>query len=77
MNPKEVELLMGGGDGQGGIFTWRERHRRKVCLIHFLGPRIIFLPPLAVGLFCVSRMAVRHDCHADADLTQLWNQFLQ
>ncbi len=30
MSPKEVELLMGGGDGQGGIFTWREKHRRKV-----------------------------------------------
>ena len=30
MDPKEVELLMGGGDGQGGIFTWREKHRRKV-----------------------------------------------
>lgn len=30
MDPKEVEALMGGGQGQGGIFTWRERHRRKV-----------------------------------------------
>lgn len=30
MDPKEAELLMGGGDGQGGIFTWREKHRRKV-----------------------------------------------
>jgi protein-serine/threonine kinase len=30
MSPKQVELLMGGGDGPGGIFTWREKHRRKV-----------------------------------------------
>ena len=30
MDPKEVEMLMGGGEGQGGIFTWREKHRRKV-----------------------------------------------
>ncbi len=30
MDPKEAELLMGGGDGQGGVFTWREKHRRKV-----------------------------------------------
>lgn len=30
MDPKEVEMLMGGGEGQGGIFTWREKNRRKV-----------------------------------------------
>jgi len=30
MDPKEVENLMGGGEGQGGIFTWREKNRRKV-----------------------------------------------
>jgi hypothetical protein len=30
MDPKEVELLMGGGEGQGGVFTWREKNRRKV-----------------------------------------------
>ncbi|KAH9935291.1 kinase-like domain-containing protein [Fomitopsis serialis] len=30
LDRKEVERLMGGGDGQGGIFTWRERNRRKV-----------------------------------------------
>ncbi|PPQ62918.1 hypothetical protein CVT24_006158 [Panaeolus cyanescens] len=36
MDPKEIELLMGGGEGQGGIFTWRERHRRKVQFVcHF------------------------------------------
>lgn len=31
MDPKEVELLMGGGAGQGGIFTWREKNRRKLA----------------------------------------------
>ncbi|TFY69168.1 hypothetical protein EVJ58_g585 [Rhodofomes roseus] len=31
LDRKEVERLMGGGDGQGGIFTWRERNRRKLA----------------------------------------------
>lgn len=31
MDRKEVERLMGGGDGEGGIFTWREKNSRKVC----------------------------------------------
>lgn len=30
MTSREIEQLMGGGDGQGGIFTWRDKHRRKV-----------------------------------------------
>ena len=30
LDRKEVERLMGGGDGQSGVFTWREKHRRKV-----------------------------------------------
>jgi len=30
MNRKDIELLMGGGDGEGGVFTWREKHGRKV-----------------------------------------------
>lgn len=30
MDRKDVELLMGGGDGTGGVFTWREKNRRKV-----------------------------------------------
>jgi protein-serine/threonine kinase len=29
MERKDVELLMGEGSG-GGIFTWREKNRRKV-----------------------------------------------
>ncbi|CAA7261665.1 unnamed protein product [Cyclocybe aegerita] len=31
LDPKQVELLMGGGDGQGGIFTWREKNKRKLA----------------------------------------------
>ncbi|KAH7909038.1 kinase-like domain-containing protein [Hygrophoropsis aurantiaca] len=31
MNRKDVELLMGDGNGQGGIFTWREKNRRKLA----------------------------------------------
>ncbi|RDB25182.1 Serine/threonine-protein kinase CBK1 [Hypsizygus marmoreus] len=31
MNRKDIELLMGGGDGQGGLFTWREKNRRKLA----------------------------------------------
>ncbi|KXN91072.1 Serine/threonine-protein kinase CBK1 [Leucoagaricus sp. SymC.cos] len=30
MTPRDIEQLMGGGDGKGGIFTWRDKHRRKV-----------------------------------------------
>ncbi|PFH53787.1 hypothetical protein AMATHDRAFT_187183 [Amanita thiersii Skay4041] len=31
MNRKEVEMLMGNGEGQGGIFTWREKNKRKLA----------------------------------------------
>ncbi|TFY54038.1 hypothetical protein EVG20_g9872 [Dentipellis fragilis] len=31
MNRKDMERLMGGGDGAGGIFTWREKNRRKLA----------------------------------------------
>ncbi|KZT26729.1 kinase-like protein [Neolentinus lepideus HHB14362 ss-1] len=31
MNRKDVEMLMGGGDGNGSIFTWREKNRRKLA----------------------------------------------
>jgi protein-serine/threonine kinase len=30
MDRKDVESLMGDGNGQSGIFTWREKNRRKV-----------------------------------------------
>lgn len=32
MDRKEVERIMGGGDGTGGVFTWREKNRKKVGL---------------------------------------------
>ncbi|KAH8107922.1 kinase-like protein [Cristinia sonorae] len=31
LDRKEVERLMGGGDGNGGIFTWREKNSRKLA----------------------------------------------
>ncbi|KAJ2914388.1 hypothetical protein MD484_g6031, partial [Candolleomyces efflorescens] len=31
LDPKQVELLMGGGDGQTGIFTWREKNKRNLA----------------------------------------------
>ncbi len=31
---KEIEALMGDGNGQDGIFTWREKNRRKVWFTH-------------------------------------------
>ncbi|TFK68671.1 kinase-like protein [Pluteus cervinus] len=31
MDRRDVELLMGGGDGEGGVFTWREKNRRKLA----------------------------------------------
>jgi len=34
MDRKDVELLM-GGDGKGGVFTWREKNRRKVSLTSY------------------------------------------
>lgn len=32
LDPKKIELLMGGGDGETGIFTWREKNKRKVSV---------------------------------------------
>jgi hypothetical protein len=37
MDRREVGLLMGGGDGEGGVFTWREKNGRKV-ITAFLSP---------------------------------------
>ncbi|KAG9006011.1 hypothetical protein FRB95_006459 [Tulasnella sp. JGI-2019a] len=31
MNPKDVERIMGEGDGEGGLFTWREKNRKKLA----------------------------------------------
>lgn len=54
LDPKEVELLMGGGEGQGGIFTWREKHRRKVSRPWFFDSFLEAKSTTLVGLFCVS-----------------------
>ncbi|KAJ7594009.1 kinase-like domain-containing protein [Mycena floridula] len=31
MGRREVEILMGGQEGPGGVFTWREKNRRKLA----------------------------------------------
>jgi len=31
LNRKDIESLMGGGEGQGGVFTWREKNGRKLA----------------------------------------------
>ncbi|KDQ21430.1 hypothetical protein BOTBODRAFT_25873 [Botryobasidium botryosum FD-172 SS1] len=31
MNKREVDQIMGGGDGQGGVFTWREKNRKRLA----------------------------------------------
>ena len=30
LDKKDIELLLGDGNGQSGIFTWREKNRKKV-----------------------------------------------
>lgn len=34
MDRKEVDRLMGGKDGEG-VFTWREKNRKKVRLVQY------------------------------------------
>lgn len=34
MDRKDVEKIM--GDGPGGVFTWREKNRKKVCIAYSL-----------------------------------------
>ena len=61
MDPKEVEMLMGGGEGQGGIFTWREKNRRKVWIFEYSVDHN-FDDFLKAGLFRVSNFcAPKHE----------------
>lgn len=57
MDKKDVEMLMGDGDGQAGIFTWREKNRKKVCgshiVFHFravVNPHVRVAPQLAYSM---------------------------
>lgn len=52
MDRKDVELLMGGGEGQGGVFTWREKNRRKVCSLLSTG-MIFHCKFISAGILCV------------------------
>lgn len=48
LDRKEVDLLMGGGDGQG-IFTWREKNSRKVQVIATKTWTYTLLTPLSIS----------------------------
>lgn len=53
MTPREIEQLMGGGDGKGGLFTWRDKHRRKVSSVNLFIARNMFnqnFPKLAYSV---------------------------
>ena len=62
LDRKEVDRLMGGGDGQGGIFTWREKHRRKVRSSLFAEPAklLIAIACWAACVFCVCGFLARY-----------------
>ncbi|KAI0675335.1 kinase-like protein [Trametes maxima] len=49
LDRKEVERLMGGGDGQSGVFTWREKHRRKVSHAALCGTNSYMSPEVIRG----------------------------
>ncbi|KAI0775753.1 kinase-like protein [Trametes elegans] len=49
LDRKEVERLMGGGDGQSGVFTWREKHRRKVSHASLCGTNSYMSPEVIRG----------------------------
>jgi hypothetical protein len=81
MDRKDIAALM-GGDGTSGVFTWRERHRRKVSRCK---PCFSLDTPLTVYfLGSVSLLGVSTACHRLAvrisgltDLNQVWHKFLQ
>jgi hypothetical protein len=56
LDRKDLDALM-GGDGQGGIFTWREKNRRKVRNIPVLArsSHLSHLMYLLVGVFRVGK----------------------
>lgn len=55
LDRKDLDALM-GGDGQGGIFTWREKNRRKVstvpCSLDILVP-VLIASHTSAGIFRV------------------------
>ncbi len=50
LDRKDLDALM-GGDGRGGIFTWREKNRRKVSSSRNI------LAPLKNSLHCMRQLA--------------------
>jgi len=57
MDRKQVEMIMGGGEGQGGVFTWREKNRRKVC--DLLSSSHMLKVPFPARIFCVRVLILR------------------
>lgn len=56
LDRKDLDALM-GGDGRGGIFTWREKNRRKVRIVLMLArsSRLSHSTCLSVGVFRVGK----------------------
>jgi hypothetical protein len=58
LDRKDLDALM-GGDGRSGIFTWREKNRRKVksdCpRAHSIFSSLLFPCDLSVGVLRVGR----------------------
>ena len=81
LNRKDLDALM-GGDGRSGIFTWREKNRRKVRMI-VVGYSPIFSSqpfhaPVSWRIPC--KQNLRLQWWAGACLLtnrQLWNEFVQ
>jgi hypothetical protein len=60
LDRKDLDALM-GGDGRSGIFTWREKNRRKVKTIALVLARSSHISDsmhLSVGLLCVSEVKI-------------------
>jgi len=60
LDRKDLDALM-GGDGRSGIFTWREKNRRKVK---------------AIVLVLARSSHISDSMHLSVGLLRLWNQFL-
>jgi hypothetical protein len=57
MDRRDVAALM-GGDGQSGVFTWREKHRRKVRTAPARARPCPPLTPRSLHTPCQSRLAL-------------------
>ena len=74
MDRKNVGLLMGGAEGQGGVFTWREKNRRKVNL-HLFSDSLMFNSSPSLHIQCLYRSFV--SILDLLTLPQMWDQLVQ